>query len=399
MNVPIYDGNPLWNPNATAFGFYNNDIEFQVDCLKVAKFVTTRLGYPLMDVELQTGSIFTAFEEAITMYGNELYAYLIRENVLDLTGLPYENVDLSEVIVQPNFDTIIRLSEQYGEEAGVGGNVPWYKGHVPLTSSVQDYDLKIWAKQQGISSSIEIKRVFYQEPIPASARYLAPFDGFGFGGVAAAGLMEMGGFGGSMGFLMMPLNYDMQVIQSIEMNQMVRMSNYSFEIHNNVIRIFPIPGPYEISGVGDIAEDIDGSCNCGNLWFEYIIRDERLESSLICAEDKITNVSNMPYQNPVYSLINSVGRQWIFEMTLAICKEILGYVRGKYSTVPIPNADMTLNQADLLAAATAEKTALLERLRAYFDENSRASLLERKVREADAVLKELDQVPRVIYIG
>lgn len=399
MNIPIYDGNPLWNPDATAFGFYNNDIEFQNDCIKVAKFVTTRLGYPLMDVELQTSSIFTAFEEAITMYGNELYAYLIRENVLDLTGLPYENVDLSEVIVQPNFDTIIRLSEQYGEEAGVGGNVPWYKGHVPLTSSVQDYDLKIWAKQQGISSSIEIKRVFYQEPIPASARYLAPFDGFGFGGVAAAGLMEMGGFGGSMGFLMMPLNYDMQVIQSIEMNQMVRMSNYSFEIHNNVIRIFPIPGPYEISGVGDIAEDIDGSCNCGNLWFEYIIRDERLESSLICAEDKITNVSNMPYQNPVYSLINSVGRQWIFEMTLAICKEILGYVRGKYSTVPIPNADMTLNQADLLAAATAEKTALLERLRTYFDENSRASLLERKVREADAVLKELDQVPRVIYIG
>jgi len=399
MNIPIYDGNPLWNPNATAFGFYNNDIEFQIDCLKVSKFVTTRLGYPLMDVELQTGSIFTAFEEAITMYGNELYAYLIRENVLDLTGLPYENIDLSEVIVQPNFDTIIRLSEQYGEEAGVGGNVTWYKGSVPLTSSVQDYDLKVWAKQQGISSSIEIKRVFYQEPIPASARYLAPFDGFGFGGVAAAGLMEMGGFGGSMGFLMMPLNYDMQVIQSIEMNQMVRMSNYSFEVHNNVIRIFPIPGPYDVSGVGDIAEDGGGSFNCGNLWFEYILRDERLESSLICAEDKITNVSNMPYQNPVYSLINSVGRQWIFEMTLAICKEILGYVRGKYSTVPIPNAEMTLNQSDLLAAATAEKTALLERLRAYFDENSRASLLERKVREADAVLKELDQVPRVIYIG
>lgn len=390
MNVPIYDGNPIWNPNATAFGFYNNDIEFQIDCLKVSKFVTTRLGYPLMDVELQTGSIFTAFEEAITMYGNELYAYLIRENVLDLTGLPYENIDLSEVIVSPNFDTIIRLSEQYGEEAGVGGNVPWYKGSIPLKSGVQDYDLKVWAKDQGITGSIEIKRVFYQEPIPASARYLAPFDGFGFGGVAAAGLMEMGGFGGSMGFLMMPLNYDMQVIQSIEMNQMVRLSNYSFEVHNNVIRIFPIPGPFE-------HENLDGSC--GNLWFEYIQRQQRLESSIDCAEGLITNVSNMPYQNPVYSLINSVGRQWIFEMTLAICKEILGYVRGKYSTVPIPNAEMTLNQADLLGAATAEKTALLERLRTYFDENSRASLLERKVREADAVLRELDQVPRVIYIG
>ena len=395
MNIPIYDGNPIWNPNATAFGFYYNDIEFQIDCVKVAKFVTTRLGYPLMDVELQTGSIFTAFEEAITTYGNELYAYLIRENILDLTGLPFENIDLSEVIVSPNFETIIRLSEQYGEEAGVGGNVTWYKDFIPLTSSVQDYDLKIWAKDKGITGSIEIKRVFFQEPTPASARYLDPFDGFGFGGVAAAGLLGLGGFGGSMGYLMMPLNYDMQVIQAIEMNEQVRLSNYSFEIHNNVIRIFPIPGPYEISGVGD---DVEHG-QCGNLWFEYIERNERISSSIECAEGKITNVSNMPYQNPVYSLINSVGRQWIFEYTLAICKEILGYVRGKYSTVPIPNAEMTLNQADLLGAATAEKTALLERLRTYFDENSRAALLERKVREQDAVLRELDQVPRVIYIG
>ena len=394
MNIPIYDGNPLWNPNATAFGFYNNDVEFQVDCVKVAKFVTTRLGYPLMDVELQTGSIFTAFEEAITTYGNELYAYLIREEVLDLTGLPYANIDLTETIVTPNLETVVRLSEQYGEEAGVGGNVTWYKGFVPLTSSVQDYDLKVWAKDQGITGSIEIKRVFYQEPIPASARYLDPFDGFGFGGVAAAGLLGLGGFGGSMGYLMMPLNYDLQVIQAIEMNEMVRLSNYSFEIHNNVIRVFPIPGPYEGTGEGEFVEG-----QCGNLWFEYIKRQDRIDASIECASGKITNVSNMPYQNPVYSLINSVGRQWIFEYTLAICKEILGYVRGKYSTVPIPNAEMTLNQADLLGAATAEKTALLERLRTYFDENSRANLLERKVREADAVLKELDQVPRVIYIG
>ena len=388
MNIPIYDGNPIWNPNATAFGFYNDDADFQTDCIKVSKFISTRLGYPLMDVELQTGSIFTAFEEAITMYGNEVYSYLIRENVLDLTGLPYENVNLNETIVQPNFETIILLSEKYGEEAGVGGNIPWYKGSIPLTSSVQDYDLKVWAQDQDITGSIEIKRIFYQEPVPASARYLAPFDGFGFGGATSAGLMEMGGFGGSGGFLMMPLNYDMQVIQSIEMNTQVRLSNYSFEVHNNVIRIFPIP-----------SNNNGFETNCGNLWFEYIKKDERVESSIIPAGDKITNVSNMPYQNPTYLLINSVGRQWIFEMTLAICKEILGYVRGKYSTVPIPNADMTLNQSDLLTAATAEKTALLERLRAYFDENSRASLLERKVREADAVLKELDQVPRVIYIG
>jgi len=390
MNVPIYDGDPIWNPNAVPFGFYNNDVDFQVDCVKVAKFVTTRLGYPLMDVELQSGSIFTAFEEAITTYGNELWAYLIRENTLDLIGLPYENLVLNEVIVSPNFETIIRLSEQYGEEAGVGGNVPWYKGSIPLSSSVQDYDLKVWAKDQGITGSIEVKRVFYQDPVPASALYLNPYDSFGFGGALAAGILGVGGFGDGVGYLMMPLNYDMQVIQQIEMNEMVRMSNYSFEMHDNVLRIFPIPGTYDNRGTGT---------DCGNLWFEYIKRNDRISSSVDPACGEITNVSNMPYQNPIYRLINSVGRQWIFEYTLALCKEILGYVRGKYGTVPIPNADMSLNQADLLAAATAEKTALLERLRAYFDETSRASLLERRVKEQDSVLRELDQVPRVIYIG
>ena len=390
MNVPIYDGDPIWNPNAVPFGFYNNDVDFQVDCVKVAKFVTTRLGYPLMDVELQSGSIFTAFEEAITTYGNELWAYLIRENTLDLIGLPYENLVLNEVIVSPNFETIVRLSEQYGEEAGVGGNVPWYKGSIPLSSSVQDYDLKVWAKDQGITGSIEVKRVFYQDPVPASALYLNPYDSFGFGGALAAGILGVGGFGDGVGYLMMPLNYDMQVIKQIEMNEMVRMSNYSFEMHDNVLRIFPIPGTYDNRGTGT---------DCGNLWFEYIKRNDRISSSVDPACGEITNVSNMPYQNPIYRLINSVGRQWIFEYTLALCKEILGYVRGKYGTVPIPNADMSLNQADLLAAATAEKTALLERLRAYFDETSRASLLERRVKEQDSVLRELDQVPRVIYIG
>ena len=390
MNIPIYDGDPIWNPNALPFGFYNNDIDFQVDCVKVAKFVTTRLGYPLMDVELQSGSIFTAFEEAITTYGNELYAYLIRENILDLTGLPYEDINLNEVIVTPNFENIVRLSEKYAEEAGVGGNVTWYKGSIPLSASVQDYDLKVWAKDQGITGSIEIKRVFFQDPLPASALYLNPYDSFGFGGALAAGVVGLGGFGEGVGYLMMPLNYDLQVIQQIEMNEQVRLSNYSFEVHNNVLRIFPIPGAYDGRGAGD---------SCGNLWFEYIERNERISSSVHPACGEITNVSNMPYQNPVYRLINSVGRQWIFEYTLALCKEILGYVRGKYSTVPIPNAETTLNQADLLAAATAEKTALLERLRAYFDETSRAKLLERKILEQEAVLKELDQVPRVIYIG
>ena len=394
MNVPIYDGHPLWNPDSVPFGFYNNSIDFQIDCVKVAEFCAIRLGYPLVDIELQSSSFFTAFEEAITVYGNELYSYLVRDNMLTLEGFEIKDfVFLNDSIVTPNLSAVIRMSEQYGAEAGTGGNVPWYTGYVPLSSSVQDYDLKAWAKSQNITGSIEIKRVFFQEPIPASARYLDPYDGFGFGGVAAAGMSGVGGFGGGQGYLMMPLSYDMQVIQAIEMNQMVRMSNYSFEMHDNVLRVFPIP-----SQNNHIIVEGSGSC-VGNMYFEYIKVNDRTSGSVDPACGQVTNPSNMPYTNPDYDLINSIGRQWIFEYTLALVKEILGYVRGKYGTIPIPNSNLTLNQADLLAAATAEKTALLERLRAYFDETSRSSLLERRASEKESRDKELDGVPTFIYIG
>ena len=186
----------------------------------------------------------------------------------------------------------------------------------------------------------------------------------------------------------MPLSYDIQVIQAIEMNQTVRWNNYSFEIKNDKLRIFPIPW------FGDGASNDET-----RVWFEYILRNERVNSSVQQAPTQVTNVSNTPYNNPNYNFINSVGRQWIFEYTLALSKEMLGYVRGKYSSIPIPNAEVNLNQGDLLSAATAEKSQLIERLRAYFDETSRQSLLNRRAAEAESKMIELQQVPYTIYIA
>ena len=127
MNIPIYDGCPIWNPDAVPFGFYNNQTDFTSDSVKVAKFVASRLGYPIVDVELQSGSIFTAFEEAVTTYGNELYSYKIRDNQLSLEGLTTGS-SLNQALLSPTFEPIVRLTEMYGEEAGSGGNVPYYSG-------------------------------------------------------------------------------------------------------------------------------------------------------------------------------------------------------------------------------------------------------------------------------
>ena len=407
-NIPIWPGSSSFHPGDTPFGFYDNDPTFEKDADKVCTFVTRRLGYPLVEIELQAINIYAAFEEAVTVYGNELYAYKIRENYLTLEGAP-SSIDIEESIVTPNLGRIIDYSEQYGAEAGTGGNVPWRKLEVPLTSSVQDYDLDALASQNGFSQSndIEIMRVFYENR-PASALMMNAYDGFGFGlgGTVAAGIDGVGGLGGfgyGGGYLMMPLNYDMQIIQQIELNDMVRISNYSFEMHNNVLRVFPVPGSGGNNGnaIPFTASDgtIRSGSGVGNMWVEFMLKSDRSSASIVEASEKIKYVSGVPYKNPKYHEINSVGRSWIFEFTLAICKEVLGYIRGKYETIPIPNAEITLNQADLIAAAREEKEALLASLRAFFDETSREKLLERRTMESNFVMEELDRVPRVIYIG
>ena len=381
MNIPIWTGTSTFAVGQTPFGFYDNDLDFRTDADKVADFCARRLGYPLADVELQSGSFYTAFEEAITTYGNELYAYKVRENYLSLEG--YSSItEANNQVMVPNMAGVVRISEQYGVEAGVGGNVTWYSGSIALTASQQSYDMNTWAQEYANiepNDSIEIKRVFYNAP-PAITRYFDPYAGTGTGMIDLMDSFGWGSYSPAINFLMMPLNYDLQVIQAIELNDQIRRSNYSFELVNNQLKIFPIP------------------TTKGSLWFEYIKKSER-NNPYQDGINKITNVSEVPFTNPNYNQINSIGRQWIFEYALAIAKEMLGYIRGKYSTIPIPDADVTLNQSDLLASATADRAALIERLRAYFDETSRSSLLERKSNENDFLQKELNKIPYTIYIG
>jgi hypothetical protein len=380
-NPAIWPGSSSFASGSTPFGFYDSDTDFQTDADKVSNFCARRLGYPLVDVELQDINFYTAFEEAVTTYGNELYAYKIRDNQLTVEG-SLTGSNINKAIITPNYESIVRLSEQYGSEAGSGGNVEYYTGSIDVVRGEQDYDLKAWASSSGVDGEygIEVKRVFY-ESNPAIVRYYDPYSGTGFG---YQNLFDSFGFGGmspAINFLMMPLNYDMQVLQAIELNDTIRRSNFSFELKNNKLKIFPIP------------------TMSGSMYFEYIKRDERIANSIQQTPDRVTNVSDSPYNNPTYTNINSVGRQWVFEYTLALAKEMLGYVRGKYQTVPIPGAEVTLNQNDLIAAATAEKNSLLEKLRGYFDETSRKSLLERRAQESEFVNQELKNVPYTIYIA
>jgi hypothetical protein len=89
----------------------------------------------------------------------------------------------------------------------------------------------------------------------------------------------------------------------------------------------------------------------------------------------------------------------VFEYTLALAAESLAFIRGKYGTVPIPGAEVSLNQADLLTKSRDLQTALIEKLRLDLDEASRRSQLQRKAEENDFMQKSLGQVPLNIFIG
>ena len=381
QNPIIYPGSSSFIPGQTPFGFYDYDTNFQTDADKVASFCASRLGYPTVDVEMGSGSFYACFEEAVTTYGNEVYLYQIRNNFLNLEATSTGSAHNQDVI-NPNLGNIIRIADNYGSEAGAGGNVTWYSGSIPLTASVQEYDLDVWKDTQNVTGSIEVKQVFYQNT-PAIVRYFDPYAGTGYGSQQLLDVFGFGNYSPAINFLLMPIYYDVSVIQAIELNDTIRKSAFTFELVNNKLRIFPIPNQE------------------GQLFIQYIQVNDRNAptGSDFSGQNLVTDISNVPYENPTYEYINAPGRYWIFEYTLALAKELLGYVRGKYQQVPIPGAEVSLNQGDLISAATTEKAALIEKLRNDLDENSRKLQLQRKAEEADAMGKTLDQVPLPIYIA
>ena len=379
-NKQIWDGTATFTPGDTPFGFYDSDITFQTDAQKVAKFVGTRLGYPLMDVELQQEQMFACFEEAITTYGNEVFTYKIRENYLSLEGGSTGSL-VNNQLVDPSISRIVEISKHYGTEAEVGGNVTRHTGSIDVVNNKQNYDLTQWALDQGIEGGIEIRKVFYEAP-PAIMRYFDPYAGTGTGVQSLMTAFDFGGMSPGVNFLMMPTSFDVLKTQAIEFNDQIRKSTYSFEIVNNSLKLFPIP------------------TKNGKMHFQFYKNKDKAKLNYNGNNTSlITNIGEVPYANPEYKGINSVGRQWIFNYTLALAKEVLGYIRGKYATVPVPGAEATLNQADLLADARAEKTALLVQLRETLTSTGRSAQLEAQAKESEDVENILKSIPMTIYVG
>ena len=385
----IYSDPSTFNTGETPYGTYDEDNTFQTDIVSVTKWVAKRLGHPVLQLEIPSGSIYACFEESINEYSQHINNYNIKNWMWEQYG---EKNRISGSMstgsanpVTPSLGPSVGLSEKYGQIANLNENFDLKKGFITLTGSKQDYDLQdVWADGNESGKRIEVQRVYNTAPAAVS-RFYDPYagsfdqrqllDAFGFGNVSPA-----------ISFVLKPISYDLARANAIETSDLIRKSAYSFEIHNNNLRIFPRP--------------LDGDAG-EKVWFEYYVKDDIRNTNNENAglQGGVSDPSNVPYKFITYSSINAPGRQWIRKYTSALAKELLGIIRSKYSAMPVPDGEVTLDGEGLKAEGREEKTQLLEELKEFLESVSLTEKLKAEAEEANAQQEVLAKAPLPIFIG
>jgi hypothetical protein len=378
-----FEEKPINPYGLTPFGFYDNDTDFQQEGPRVASFVARRLGYPVVDVELTHRQIYTAFEEAITTYSNQVNQFNVREHMLSLQGMK-TNVNITQKnIISTPIPQLIKLSAQYGTEAESGGNVPLKSSAISASAYQQTYDVRDFVLPEDTGKAVEIRRIYHYMP-PAIARYYDPFATTGLG---LTNLMSEFGFDGyspPVTFVMMPAYEDILRIQAIEVNDMIRKSQYSFSVFDNKVHFTPI---FKTDSV---------------VWFDYMVVDDKQAGSALLqsgsANSIVSDFSNVPYNNIQYQNINSIGRLWIYKYTLATAKELLGNIRSKYQEIPIPDAQIRMDGDTLRREAADEKKALIEELRETLEQVGHQAQLKKHMENSQAMQDIFKHIPLPFYI-
>mgnify|MGYP000279875412 CR=1 FL=1 len=290
-----------------------------------------------------------------------------------------------------------RIADGIATAVGAGGNQTMYSASFTTINGVQDYDLQTVISSSAASNSdeatgdavpyaglvgnkkVRIEKVFYKTP-----QSMWRFYGY-YGGLNVVGnLNYYGQFSDDTTFEIIPSWHNKLQATAYEDHLWTRLSHYSYEIHNNKLRLFPIPDGFVKNMWVQFSIDTDG-------WTEDADRKQGV--------DGINNMNTLPFDNVPYQNINAIGKQWIRKYTLALVKEMLGGIRGKYQSLPIPGETTTLDYARLLQEASAKKAALIEELRGLLDETTRLKQLERKNQEAQQTQETFYKVPYPIYVG
>lgn len=386
--------------SSLSLGVYTAD-SFVSGAVDQVAYVYNKLAGNVMDIEINASNVYNAYEDSCLEYSYLLNTHQAKNVLSDMLGAATGTFDQDGEIVTgptdvqlkfPRFtlDLYSHIAKGPSTQAGMGGNFTIYSASFDSVANQQDYDLQDVIHTASLESSspfynkvgnskVHIQNVFYKTP-KAIWRF------FGGGSVTAPGtLTNYGMYSNDTIFNLTPVWQNKAQAGAFEDALKTRTSHFSYELRNNFLRIFPTPAtnsPQKFWVAFRLGE---------NTWDED---DDRQWGS-----KGINNINTLPFPNVPYENINSIGKQWIRRFALSLCKETLGQVRSKFSTIPIPGNDITLNGADLLSQAKEEQTSLRDELKTVFDE-----LVYGKLVEGDQVMQAategiLNKVPAGIYVG
>jgi hypothetical protein len=379
---------PMKTP--TPFGVFDADVQFQHDADAMVDFVRRKLGAPVMKAHIYENQVYASFEEASLEYSAIVNSYQAKSVLTTFLGAPTGSLQGSEnkYVIQ-NLEFENQMAEPYGDAGPftVNTSTKMYSASIDLSIGQQKYDLDaLLATHSSGSGRIVIKKVFHFSPVSAY-RFFGTTSGLNY-------LNNQFGFESYTPetiFYLLPIWEDILRGMQFKSSNNVRRSNYSYEINNNVLTLYPPP------------------TNNIPLWIEWCYPSDPTKPTVISSVSGstvenprysgVSNLSNIPFGNIVYSNLNSISKTWIRNMTFAYAKEIEGQIRSKMATIPIPNGDLTLNGPELIADARTTQDRLREDLKAMLDSMTYDKLATIEAEKATALAEVIKNVPLGIYIG
>jgi hypothetical protein len=370
----------------TPFGVFDSDTDFQSDADSMITFVKRKLGDDILSVELTSKQIWMCFEESVFEYSKYINEYMTKSQLGNLMGMSTGSLSGSESkLPRETLEFLMRKAEPYASHAGVGGSHNIMSGSITLSGSQQDYDIHTDLKD-GDGNAL------FDNQTAGSKTKLRIFDVYHFSAQASYRFFDttsainylnnefsFESFTPETVFYVLPVFEDVLRQQQMDTSNRIRRSNYSYELIGTKLRIFPRPS---------------AKSTTQELWLRVGYAMDGLNPSY--QDDSIYGVSgpqNVPFGNIEYAKINSMGKQWIRQFTAALSKEVLGQVRSKFGSVPIPNGDVQLNGGDLKSESSSEKERLRSELKEMLDGLTYDKLLESQAAEAENLTRLLKLVP------
>ena len=395
------------------FGIYTGSVAFLSGASDQVAYVYKKLGGDVVDVELTPDNVYAAYEEAVLEYSFILNLHQGKNILSDALGNTTGTFNhkgnatsgpISASLKFPRFEAnyVNRVADGASTMAGQGGTTPIYSASFTTVKNQQDYDLQTIISSSSASGvndestavpyagkvtdkRIIIDKVYYRSPIA-----MWRFYGY-YGGVGVVGnYSTYGQFADDSTFEVIPTWQNKMQAIMYEDSLYTRTSHYSYEIMNNNLRLYPTP-----RGDDNFAGYLD------RIWFRFRVKSDVWDEDgdIDTGVEGVNNLNTLPFENLPYDNINAIGKQWIRKYALALCKEMLGQIRGKFTTIPIPGESVTLNHSELLSQAKEEQTALKDKLMEILKEVEYVELAKQDQEKVTATEETLKRVPLPIFVG